>query len=794
MSEALRFPVEPWAVREVGLHIDDLARSESVFSLSNGHIGLRGNLDEGEPVGTPGTYLGGFCEARPLPSGEAAYGMPESNDTLVNVSNGKVIRLLVDDEPLDLRYGTLHGHERVLDLGAGTLARTLDWTSPAGQRVKVRSTRLVSFDQRAVVAIRYEVEPVGAPARVMVSSELVTNEEGPSSAGDPRTATATDVRLEALDRHADRDWGYLIHRTPRSGLTVAAGMIHEVDGPKGTYVRTDVLPDLGETTIGCQLEAGEVLTITKYVSYGWSSTRSVPALRDQVMAALVSARLTGWQGLLDAQRAYLDHWWDVADIQLEGDGEHVAALQQAVRFAAFHVLQAGARAERRGIAAKGLTGTGYDGHVFWDSEMYVLPLLVATMPRSSEDALRWRLSTLEDAKARAATLGLGGAAFPWRTIRGRECSGYWPASTAAFHVNAAIAAAAVRQVAWTGDVTFACEVALPLLVETARLWMTLGHHGKDGHFHIDGVTGPDEYSAIVDDNAYTNLMAQENLTAAAVLVDAWGDAAAQLEVTAEEAGAWRAAAAVMHVPMDRTGQVRAQDADFTGHELWDFQASFDQGAYPLLLHAHYFELYRKQVCKQADLALALHWRGDAFTAEERARAFAYYEPLTVRDSSLSACTQAIVAAGVGQLDLAQDYLLEAALMDLRDLQHNTGNGVHIASLAGSWLALVAGFGGMRDHCGVLSFAPQLPPEMTRLCFAVSWQGRRLRVDVVGEEVTYRLATDAEGPITFLSYGQEVVLEPGAERAEALQGIEPLTPRPEQPPGRQPGPGGPSWVS
>jgi alpha,alpha-trehalose phosphorylase len=402
-------------------------------------------------------------------------------------------------------------------------------------------------------------------------------------------------------------------------------------------------------------------------------------------------------------------FWDVADVQIDGADE----IQQAVRFGLFHTFQAAARAEQRAVPAKGLTGPGYDGHAFWDTESFVLPLLTATAPDAAADALYWRHSTIEMARQRARTLRLAGATFPWRTIRGQECSAYWPAGTAAFHVNADIAAAATRYVWWTGDDRFARDCALPLTVETARLWAALGYRGDDGDFHIDGVTGPDEYSAMANDNVYTNLLAAQNLRAAIGLAGRFSAEAQSLEVTAQELADWAWAAEHMAVPYSERHQVHEQSRGFTDHEVWDFARSAEHDEYPLLLHVPYFDLYRSQVVKQADLMLAMHWAGDAFTQEQKARAVAYYEPLTVRDSSLSACTQAVLAADVGHLDLATDYLVEAALMDLRDTEHNSSDGVHIASLAGAWLAVVAGFGGMRDHGEQLAFRPQLPAGWRR---------------------------------------------------------------------------------
>ncbi len=780
MTWSSRFPVEPWHVREYGIDFDLLAQSESLFALSNGHIGLRGNFDEGEPFGLPGTYLNSFFESRPLPYAEAGYGYPESGQTIVNVTNGKVIRLLVDDEPFDIRYGELRHHERILDLRGGRLRRVVEWISPAGQRIRLRTTRLVSFTQRSIVAIRYEVEAVGQPARVVVQSELVANEEVPARSGDPRVAAALASPLVPEEQMGEGTRALLMHRTRSSKLRMAACMQNVIECETDYVDELDVHDDWARLSVGTRLEPGQRLTLTKFVAYGWSSQRSVPALRDQVGAALTSGVQTGWDQLVLDQRSALNTFWQGADVQIDGD----PAVQQAVRFGLFHTFQAAVRAEQRAIAAKGLTGPGYDGHAFWDTESFVLPVLTATVPHAAADALRWRWSTLDLARQRAETVHVKGAAFPWRTIRGQECSSYWPAGTAAMHVNADIAVAAARYVSWTGDHDFERDHGLALLVETARLWISLGFHGADGYFHIDGITGPDEYSAIVDDNVYTNLMARLNLLAAADAVGRWPFESAALGVTDEETAAWRAASEVA-IPYDENLQVHKQDTDFTDHDVWDFAESAKTGGYPLLLHAPYFDLYRKQVIKQADLILAMQWCGDMFTLEEKARAFAYYEPLTVRDSSLSACTQAVLAAEVGQVELAADYLAEAALVDLHDLAHNSRDGLHIASLAGTWLAIVAGFGGMRDNGGQLSFHPQPAPGWNGFSFGVHWRGTRIRVTVAGDEVTYALDDGADCQVELVHCGESFTLTTAEPVVLSVRPVKPLTARPSQPQGREP---------
>jgi alpha,alpha-trehalose phosphorylase len=769
------YAVEPWCVREQRLDLDTLAQSESVFALSNGHIGLRGNLDEGEPHGLPGTYLNSVYELRALPYAEAGYGYPESGQTIINITNGKLIRLLVNDEPFDVRYGEVGSHERLLDLRAGTLSRTAEWTSPAGDTVRVSSVRLVSLVQRSVAAMCYEVEAVNEPVRIVVQSELVANESLPDTVKDPRAAAVVDCPLVGEECVAGEQSVVMVHRTRESGLRVAAAMGHEIQSPDGA-IETEVSEDVGRVTVATHLEPGQRLRIVKYLTYGWSSQRSRPALHDQVIAAMAAAKLSGWDGLLSEQREYLDDFWAGADVEVDGDPE----VQQAVRFGLFHVLQAGARGERRPISSKGLTGPGYDGHTFWDTESFVLPVLTFTQPRVVADALRWRHSTLDAAKARAEQLGLAGAAFPWRTISGDECSGYWPAGTAAFHIGADIAHAVVRYLYATEDEEFARDYGLELLVQTARLWRSLGHHDAQGRFRIDGVTGPDEYSAIADDNVYTNLMAKQNLQAAADLAERHPEQAEHLGVTDEETASWRDAAADMYIPYDERLQVHPQSEGFTDHAPWDFEST-GADRYPLLLHFPYFDIYRKQVVKQADLVLAMHLLGEAFTPEQKARNFAYYEALTVRDSSLSASTQAVIAAETGHLDLAHDYLGEAALMDLGDLEHNTRDGLHIASLAGAWTALVAGLGGMRMPEGRLEFTPRLPGGITRLVFRMRFRSRRLKIHITAHEVVYELL---EGkPLEIFHNGKPLVLNGGAVTRSVS--APPRRPAPTQPRGRAP---------
>ncbi|MGB7104038.1 MAG: hypothetical protein WBD82_05525, partial [Acidimicrobiales bacterium] len=265
------FTIEPWCLRETELDLDKLSQSESLFALSNGHIGWRANLDEGDPHGLTGSYLYGVHELRPLPYAEAGYGYPESDEVVVSVTNGKLIRLLVDDEPFDVRYGELHSHERLLDFRTGVLRREAEWTSPSDKRVRVTSTRLVSLVQRAVAAVKYEVEALDTSVRLVIQSELVVNEEQPPSSGDPRVSAVLEAPWESEGYASDGARVELVHRTKRSQITVSAAADHLVNGPPSTQVVAESFPDLGRVTITVTLQPGERLSVVKFVAYGWSS-------------------------------------------------------------------------------------------------------------------------------------------------------------------------------------------------------------------------------------------------------------------------------------------------------------------------------------------------------------------------------------------------------------------------------------------------------------------------------------------------------------------------------------------
>jgi alpha,alpha-trehalose phosphorylase len=754
------FPPDEWRIVETKWTPGFSARAETALALSNGYLGVRGCPDEGRPVFAPGTFVNGFHETWPIVHAEDAYGLARVGQTIVNVPDVTVMELYVDDEPLFLPTARTPEYLRVLDMRNGVLERDLVWATPSGKHVRVRSTRLVSFEHRHVVAIWYEVTS-DRPAPITIRSRVI-NRANPTPADaaragdgergeiDPRLGTRLGrVVLEPRLVEAEGDRLVLGYRTVRSGMTLALAVDHALDVMSPHTVTVEADSDASQLVLDVEAEPGAPIRMVKVAAFQTSRSAPVDELADRCRRTLGRVSAGGFEGLVADQRSNLDRFWDRADVTLEDTVRHPVRMQQAVRWNVFHLAQASWRAEGAGIPAKGLTGDAYDGHYFWDTETWVLPFLAYTQPRIARNLLRFRHSMMSHARERARELRLSGALFPWRTIRGDEASAYFLAGTAQFHLNADIAYAIRRYTDVRGELGFLVETGAEILVETARMWVDLGFHGDDGRFHIHGVTGPDEYTAIVDDNAYTNLMARLNLNYAAATMrrlqaeqpDAYAGLAAELGVRPIELDNWEQAATNMYVPHDPTRGITPQDATFLTHEPWDLERTPPE-QFPLLMHFHPLTIYQRQVLKQADVVMAMFLLGNEFSLEEKRRNFEYYDPLTTGDSSLSASIQSIVASEVGDEDAACRYLDFALLMDLADVAGNVSSGVHIASAAGGWMGLVFGFGGVRDFDGHLTIDPRLPGRFTSLGFSLRFHDRQLRVRLTHEQERF-LLTEGE---------------------------------------------------
>ena len=763
------FPPDEWRIVEARWTPEFSDRVETAFALSNGYVGVRGAPDEGRPSLDPGTFVNGFHETWPIVHAEEAYGLAKTGQTVCNVPDAMVVELFVDDEPLFVPTARLRGYARVLDMSNGVLQRDLTWSTAGGKHVTVHSRRLVSLEFRHLVAVEYEVS-VDRVCPVSVVSCTINRADRPGSPQggqlDPRLGSKLGHRVLNGELAEDRDGrAVLAYVTTNSGMTLAMGIEHVIETANRYETSSSVTPDLSEVVITADAEPGVPIRILKYVAY--QTSRSVPSLElvPRCERILDRAVRGGFETLFDAQRANLERFWSRADVVIDDPLNRVRA-QQAVRWNLFQLAQATWRSEGAGVPAKGLTSRAYDGHYFWDTEAYVLPFLAYTQPRIARNLLRFRHSMLDKARQRARMLELSGALFPWRTINGDEASALFQAGTAQFHINADIAYAIRRYVDVRGDPEFLLEVGAEMLVETARMWESLGFYGTDGCFHIHSVTGPDEYTTVVNDNAFTNLMARLNLNYAAKAVrsmeaehpTAHAALCYSLGLKSSEPDAWEKAAATMYIPHDESRGITPQDASFLEREVWDLDATPPEH-FPLLQHFHPLVIYRHQVLKQADVVMAMFLLGNEFTPEEKARNFAYYDALTTGDSSLSASIQSIVASEIGDEERALDYFRFALLMDLADLAGNMSDGVHVASAAGAWMALVFGFGGVRDFDGHLTIDPRLPRRYDRLEFPLRFHDRQIRVAISHDDERYTL--EEGGPLDVTIRGERHLLVPGS---------------------------------
>ncbi|MFA7497306.1 MAG: glycosyl hydrolase family 65 protein [Leucobacter sp.] len=816
------FGDDPWRIVLHGITPELAGQDETLLALGNGYLGMRGNHEEGLPLGSHGTFINGLHETWRINHAESAYGFAEQGQTIVNVPDAKTTRIYVDDERLNLETSDLIDVRRTLDLREGTLTRTLLWRTPTGKRVRVETRRMVSFVSRHLATQEMRITVLDADAEVTVSSLIINrqdlsrvNSEQPATAplglADPRKSEQLTERvLEPGPAVHGRTRSVLGYRVRNSGMTLAVGVDHEfqvgeappanifhgvtgigdvgeapagadaaassretIEEPGTWHTRVETAPDRVRRTFQGTARRGETVSLVKTIAYHSSQTAAIPELIDRCVHTLEQAEVAPMADRWRRQREFLADFWERSDVEVDAD----PGVQQSIRWNLFQVAQAAARADGRGIPAKGLTGSGYSGHYFWDSEIYVLPFLTYTTPQWARNALRARERMLTQARHRAQMLSEEGALFPWRTINGEEASAYYAAGTAAYHINADITYALARYISASGDLEIMLSGVAEIPIETARLWNSLGfwRANSDGSrsFHIHGVTGPDEYTAVVNDNLFTNVMARFNLRFAAEVArrlteevpEYYGELVERLDLDPAEIEAWERAADGMHVPYSDELGIHPQDAHFLEREVWDLEATPPEQK-PLLLHFHPLVIYRFQVLKQADVVLALLLASNEFSRDEKRRDFEYYDALTTGDSTLSGVVQSVIAAEVGYRELAYRYFEHALHVDLADLHQNSVDGVHIASAGGVWMMLVQGFAGMRDAGRRLSFDPRLPTHWGAMRFTIAWRGRRIEIRLAQRSIRFDLL-EGDQPVRISVRGETIEITPGAPQEVTL---------------------------
>ncbi len=757
---------------------ENWSQSESIFALGNGYIGMRGTFEEGlaqirhpndpdtksqsttpgvkKVVSVDGTYLNGFYESQKVEYPESAYGYAENSQTMLNVPNGKPILVELSDgtvsEKLQIDSGTLEAYTRTLDMQTGLLVRSLIWASPTKNlKVELQVKRLVSFKRSHIAAIEFRLIPY-FNGSIQLTSILNGNVENVSAEKDPRIGS----HLKGCVLHAVEDpvisaeGGILKQETTQSGLLLVSAMANVLEtGSPLKKTPTSIPSYAGEkenekqnvitVTYDVVAESGTPITLHKYLAYSYAinNESSSNTLVTDVQNELAAVRDLGFDGLENEQRTYMKHFWEQANVSVKGRSSDVALLQQGIRFNMFHLLQAAGRDGATNIGSKGLTGEGYEGHYFWDTEMFAAPFFQYVEPDVCRKLLEYRYGILDHARTRARKLAhKQGAAYAWRTINGEECSAFFPAGTAQYHINADIAYAIKSYVASSEDTQFLVDKGAEIVFETARLWADLGEYvpERGNAFCIHGVTGPDEYTAIVDNNCYTNMMAQENLRYACDVArwlkanhpQEYDKIVSELEppLAENELLEWTRAADAMYIPRDTQTGLLAQDDGFFNRAAWRWDWGQRDGKDVLLKRFHYLVIYRHQVCKQADVVLALYLLPDRASLEEKRRNFNYYEQITTHDSSLSTCTFGIIASEIGYRGRAYNYFMETARMDLDDHHGNVTAGVHIANMAGAWMSVVNGFAGLRLETSnipgesIPHYKPYLPEAWDEYSFRV----------------------------------------------------------------------------
>lgn len=734
-----------WQLKKTGFMPEGLALEESLFSLGNGYLGVRGCLEEfAQSPGTiRGSYINGLYARVPMQHAENAAGFPQQQDKQPRIADTQTSQLWLDGEALELAPERLRDYERSLNFEQGQTTRTYTYLCKSGKEAKLKFERIASLVYPECFCYRISVD---YPGQIHLVTHLDGDVENYVNPKDPRVGSGHSKLLKCLAISATQQEGNLLMEVASTGIRQAVAV--------AVNARTYQVPVpfevacLGDKIIWQTTTRGD-LQFEKRCAY--SDSLRTEACLDRAINML---NHSAFDYLSAIQEDYLKSYWEAYGIEIHGCHQD----QVAIRFMQFQLLQALGRDAYSNMAAKGLSGEGYEGHYFWDTEIYGIPAAMWSMPERSRALLSYRHRLLPMAKDRALELGhLRGAAFPWRTISGIESSGYFPAGTAQYHINADIAYAGIQYHLAHEDWEFTRDVLFELIFETALIWLEIGHRHGDS-FRICAVTGPDEYTAIVNNNYYTNSMAKYHLDAVGWLYEAlvarYGAAFESqwhLRLTPEVQTEIRWACDHMYLPVDAARNMAKQDDTFLEKPPWPFDVEAFQKR-PLLLHYHPLTIYRYQVLKQADAVLAhLLVEGDA-SETFMANTFNYYEPLTTHDSSLSACIYGMMAARLNDPVKAYAYFQESLALDLEDTHGNTKDGLHLANIAGSVLSIYKGFGGMRLEGDGLHLRPKLP---------LAWRGYGYGVTYLGGHLRFSIRRHDQGMTTTLTYkhdkGQGVTL-------------------------------------
>ena len=720
---------------------------EAIFHNANGYIGVRGCLEEGCPQtmqSIRGSYINGFYDFAEMNQAEKLYGLVQEKQTILNVADTQTIRLHIGKEVFSIFEGTLEENTRILNMEEGWTERRVVWTSPQGKKVRICSRRMVSFVRLPLFLIRYSVCPLNFDGDILIESIHSGDVQNYCNPDDPRVAGEKEIHLRALSTEITNDISILESMTVKSKLKVCTAVAHKLNVPCDiTYKKSD---NSIERRMAINLKKDTEAVLYKYTVF-CDSVRMKQCKREAV-DYLSNVINIPTELLYKEQKDYLDEYWKKAELEIVGDDE----LNLALCYNLYELLQSVGKDRYCSITAKGLSGEGYEGHYFWDTEMYIEPYFLLTEPSITKSLIEYRYNTLSQAKENARILGhTKGALYPWRTIMGKECSGYFPSGSAAYHINGDIAYSVIAYYLATKDIEFIKEKGMDILIETARLWMDAGTWYK-GTFRINEVTGPDEYTCLVNNNYYTNALAKYHLYWTAKFYDILGS---NCNLKSEEVDEFIKASECMYLPYDTELGINPQDDDFLEKKIWNLEKT-PKDKFPLLLHYHPLYLYRHQVCKQADTVLAHFILEDMQNRDTIYKSYLYYEKITTHDSSLSKAIFSIVASKLGLEEKAYSYFGDSAKLDLYNTHKNTKDGIHTANMGGSYMTLVYGFGGVRIKEDGLFISPSLPQKWKSYKFNICYENSLIQINVEKNECRIHLKKGTS--IEVHLYGKSYLLQ------------------------------------
>jgi len=764
-----QFAVHPWRIIEEEFSVDDNHHNEAIFSIGNGYMGLRGTLEEDysgpAETTTPGFYINGIYDSEEIVYGEEAPNLPKYSQTIVNLMDWTKINLFLGEEKLDLLEGSTGDYRRVLDMRTGLLSRSFVWQSPGGKKIEVEIERLISFTHKELALIDYSFKPVNFTGEIRVESAID---------GDVKNHHhfRRDKVMEVTATGFANGRCYMVQNTSSSEIQIAGAVMNQVEAPENTTVKKDhfVIEDEIIEDFRISATQGEEYRLKKFASFATSKDAAPDRLKKKVVIDVKQGADRGSASLKNDQKKFLEDFWSDFDVFLRGQGH----LQQALRYNAFQLMQSTGRDGRTNVPAKGLTGEFYEGHYFWDTETFIIPFYLFNRPQVARKLLEYRYHILEEARKNASRVKLEGALFPWRTINGKEASGFFMGSTVQYHIDADISYAIYLYFTATGDYDFLYNEGAEILVETARMWFSCGHFEQDeGKFCFNEVCGPDEYKPGVNNNCFTNFMARFNLRFARDTVeemkenesDKYEALKDKLDFCEDELDDWNRAIDNIYLPFNDELGIHPQDDSFLNKEPLDIE-EIPHEELPLVSNWHPLTIWRYQVIKQADVILLMLLQGDKFTLEEKKANYDFYEPRTTHDSSLSPAVYSIIASEIGYTEEAFKYFIQISRLDLDDFNENTYMGLHTAGLGSAWMALVYGFAGMRNYHGELSFRPYLPDQLDGYQFTIYFRGRQLRLRVTEKGASYRLFSDES--LSLEHCEQEITLEPGQEKVFPLR--------------------------